>query len=438
MRDSPLAHERTAPGAQAHHDAVTLDLTSEQRAAAAGEFGQGVQRAMILVLALARATGATSLIPITRAHVDAALYHGPSSLDFVEWLSAAGARVAVPTTLNVASLDLLHPWTFGGDPMLAEAGRQLVDAYVRLGCEPTLTCAPYQAADRPRLGEQVAWAESNAIVFVNSVLGARTARYGDFIDAAAAVAGWVPLAGLHVDENRRASLVVDLEPEVAGRLTNDAHFGALGLVVGSRAGNRVPAFVGLPDSTDEDALKALGAAAASSGAVAMFHAVGITPEAGSLAACVATDPAPERVSVGWSEIRAAMASLATVPDGPIDAVCLGTPHFSVPEFRHLREVVLATPEAIRVEFVVTTARAILAEIETLGWRGDLGAAGIEVLTDTCSYVSQVTRHSRGVVMTNSAKWAFYAPANMGSRVIYGSLAECVASAKAGTVVRLEA
>ena len=416
---------------------MTLRLTPDQRAAARGDLGEGIRRAMLLVTALAEATDATELIPVTRAHVDAALYHGPSSLEFVEWLLSGGARVAVPTTLNVASLDLLHPWTFRGDPAVAEAGRSLVDGYVRLGCLPTLTCAPYQEANRPGRGEHVAWAESNAIVFVNSVLGARSARYGDFVDVAAAITGWVPLSGLHVAANRRATLVVELDTGVAARLTDESHFGALGLIVGAHAGVRVPAIVGLPDATGEDDLKALGAAAASSGAVAMFHAVGITPEAPTLGACIADGPVPERVRVGWSDLRAAASALATAPDGPIDAVCLGTPHFSVAEFGRLREALATSTGPLHADCIVTTSRAVLETITALGWTDDLTSAGIEILTDTCSYVSQVLRRPAGTVMTNSAKWAHYAPANLASRVVYGSLAECVASARAGTVIRLD-
>lgn len=148
-----------------------IDLTDEQANGLSGGRGVAIQRAMRIIMALARASGANRLIPVTRAHVDGVLYHGQASLDFVDWLTSAGAHVAVPTTLNVASLDLLHPWLFRGDEATATAGRRLVDAYLRLGCLPTLTCAPYQAEDRPGPGEDVAWAESNAIVFVNSVLG---------------------------------------------------------------------------------------------------------------------------------------------------------------------------------------------------------------------------------------------------------------------------
>jgi predicted aconitase len=289
-----------------------------------------------------------------------------------------------------------------------------------------MTCAPYQTADRPGPGEDVAWAESNAIVFVNSVLGARTARYGDFSDVAGAIAGCVPYAGLHRPESRLAGLIVELDPSAVSSLTDESDFGALGLVIGELAAGRVPAILGLPPDTSEDALKALGAGAASSGSVAMFHAVGITPEAPDLAAAVAGDREPVRIHVDAAMLRRALLGLATAPDGPIDAVSLGTPHYSVREFGRLRAVLGETPGSVRVEFWVSTSR---------GWLEDIAAAGVTVLTDTCTYVSQILRNPGGITMTNSAKWAFYAPANLHAGVVYGSLRDCVASAKAGTVVR---
>jgi predicted aconitase len=310
-----------------------------------------------------------------------------------------------------------------------------VDGYLQLGCLPTMTCAPYQAQDRPGLGEDVAWAESNAIVFVNSVLGARTARYGDFSDIAAAIAGCVPYAGLHRPEARLARLIVELDPDTAEYLVDESDVGALGLVVGELAAGRVPAIVGLPPDTTEDALKALGAAGASSGSVAMFHAVGVTPEAPTLEAAIAPDLEPARSSVNVADLRRAAASLATAPDGPIDAVALGTPHFSVSEFERLHAYLGEAPGPVRVEFTVSTSREVLGEIRDRGWLEDLEAAGVTVVADTCTYVSRILRDPSGITMTNSAKWAFYAPANMDARVVYGSLRDCVESARAGTVVR---
>ena len=176
-----------------------------------GRDGEAVALCMRLVTGVARASGARRLLEVASAHVDGCLYHGRAGLDFAERLVEAGARLSVRTTLNVGSLDLLHPGLVR-DQELAAAGRRLMEAYVALGCEPTWSCAPYQSGHRPAFGSHVAWAESNAIAFVNSVLGARTDRYGDFLDIAAAVTGRAPDAGLHRDEARRGATRMSRAP----------------------------------------------------------------------------------------------------------------------------------------------------------------------------------------------------------------------------------
>ena len=169
---------------------------------------------MRIVVETAGVMGADRLVDIVAAHVDGCLYHGLAGLGFAERLVAGGASVSVPTTLNVGYLDLLHPDRARGDEQTAANARRQMDLYVAMGCRPTWTCAPYQLPERPAFGEHVAWAESNAIVFCNSVLGARTNRYGDFIDVAAAITGRVPYAGLHRTEARRATLVLRLAADV--------------------------------------------------------------------------------------------------------------------------------------------------------------------------------------------------------------------------------
>src|SRR5689334_9222444 len=187
-----------------------LALAADEQRMLDGEDGEAFALAMRILRRIGAAAGARRMIPVASAHIDGCLYHGQASVDFGERLAGLGARVAVPTTLNVGSLDLLHPDLVHGDAAMRADARRLMDAYVAMGCRPTWTCAPYQLPDRPRRGVHVAWAESNAIVFANSVLGARTDRYGDFIDICAAVTGRVPDAGLHRDENRRGEIVFDI------------------------------------------------------------------------------------------------------------------------------------------------------------------------------------------------------------------------------------
>ncbi len=407
-----------------------MELNTQDRDLLEGRRGEAARLAMELVVAVGEAEGATRLVDIESAHIDGCLYHGRAGVDFARRLVAGGAKVRVPTTLNVAFLDLLHPELYRGDPATAEEARELMDAYVALGCSPTWTCAPYQLTQRPRFGQQIAWGESNAIVFANSVLGARTNRYGDFLDICCAITGRAPYCGLHTDEGRYATLQVNVEvdDEVAD---SELFYPSLGHLLGEISGTDIPVIVGLDDRADEDRLKALGAAAASSGAVAMFHAVGVTPEAPTLEKALGFRAPARVVTVGIEDLRQARESLNR-GSGPLGAVSLGTPHMSLRELRRLSRRVKGN--TTRVPFYVNTARHIVAAAESEGLLDSLRAFGATLVTDTCTYVAPVMDEIRGVVMTNSAKWAYYAPGNLGVSVRLASMDECVASAVRGEIV----
>jgi len=379
-------------------------------------------------------TGARRLIPITRAHIDGCLYHGPASLDFARTMAESGAQVVVPTTLNVGAIDLLHPELFRGSAEVAAAGREMMRHYRAMGCRQTWTCAPYQLTDRPGLGEQVAWAESNAIVFANSVLGARTERYGDFIDLCAAVTGLVPEAGLHTDAGRLATLQVTVEGLSPRALASDLLFATLGHHVGQLAQGAIPVIHGIP-AASEDQLKAFGAAAASSGAVAMFHMVGVTPEAPTLHAALGGRSPARTYRAGAGELAAAAASLSSTTSSALGAVSLGTPHFSLAEFRQLHRLMDGRSVHPTLECFVSTGRDTLARVDEEGWGASLRASGVRIVTDTCTYITPILTGRPGAVMTNSAKWAWYAPNNLGYDVVFGSLEECVESAVQGAVWR---
>lgn len=412
-------------------------LSGDERGLLAGEAGPAMQLAMRVVVGLATAERAERLIAVTSAHVDGCLYHGTVGLDFAERLAAGGGEVAVPTTLNVSSLDLLHPEIVALHEETRSRARRLMNAYVALGCRPTWTCAPYQLARRPAFGEHVAWAESNAIVFANSVLGARTARYGDFIDICAALTGRVPYAGLHVDAERRAALIVELAGVRSAAFDHDELYALVGHAVGLVAGTRVPAIVGLPPTTTEDQLRALGAAAASSGAVVLYHAVGVTPEASTLADCTAGRPPADRRALRPADLRAAWQQLSTTSEErALSAVSLGTPHLSLAELERLAPLLEATAIHPGVTVYVATGRDVWQAATERGWRAAFEGPGIQPVADTCTYVTPILRVARGAaVMTNSAKWAWYAPANLGVDVAFGTLEDCLESAAAGRVVR---
>jgi predicted aconitase len=369
------------------------------------------------------ATMADGFVPITGAHIDGCLYHGQAGLDFAETLLGEGARVKVPTTLNVSSLDLLHPSLYRGDTATAASARRLMEVYEAMGCQPTWTCAPYQLQHRPGFGDHIAWAESNAIVFANSVLGARTNRYGDFLDIACAVTGLAPFYGLHTDQGRLGTVVMMLVDIEAEWLDSDWLYPVLGSLLGRLSPTGIPVVVGLDQRASEDRLKALGAGAASTGAIAMFHAVGVTPEAATRAQATGGVDLPE-ITVGPDALRDERAKLSSNQGRSPQAVSLGAPHYSAAELSRLAEWIGDRTSVM--PFFVNTNRAAVAAVPEVARH--LGQRGVTVVTDTCTYITPIIDPSIRVVMTDSAKWAFYAPGNLGIGVVFGSAEECVATA----------
>lgn len=412
---------------------MTLTLAPIDTELLAGRHGEAAAFAMRLLVKFAEAMGAPGFLDIVGAHIDGCLYHGQVSLDFVEHAVRLKGRVRVPTTLNVGSMDLIHPELYRGPEKLATDGARVMRAHEELGCMPTFTCAPYQTMFKPRFGEQIAWAESNAIVFANSVIGARTNRYGDFLDLACALTGRAPAYGLHLTENRRATQLFRIVETPFDDTERTAI--AIGALIGAEAGTSIAAIDGLSPATTEDDLKGLGAAAASAGAVAMFHAVGLTPEAPTLeAATQGIAPTVVR-TVTAPDLRASLARLSTASDGAVlTAVSLGTPHFSPAQFAKLLPLLTASPP--RTPFYVNTNRQTHDALEASGAAATLRTLGVTLIVDTCAYLMTEVVGLKGSVMTNSGKMAWYAPGNLGADIAFGSLAECVASAAAGKVVRL--
>ncbi len=416
-----------------------MHLSPAEKAVARGESGEAAAMALRIVVETGRLFGAPHLIEIVSAHIDGCLYHGDSGVEFAERLTGGGGRVRVPTTLNVGALDLLNPGRVRAEPHRRRMALRLMRAYEALGCRPTWTCAPYQAGHRPALGTHIAWGESNAIAFANSVLGARTERYGDFLDICAAIAGRVPYRGLHRDEDRRARILVDTAGLTPALKDSDVFYPVLGAWLGEAVGAAVAVLTGLPGGIPEDRLKAMGAAASTTGAVGLFHIAGVTPEAPTAEAALGGEPPERTIALTPDMVRQARDRLSTVDTdggaGTVDAVALGSPHFSLEEFGALER--LAGGRRFKVPVYVCTGRAVRAVLEHQGRIAALEEAGVEIVVDTCIVVTPILPERGGVLMTNSGKFAHYGPANTGYEAVYGSLADCVASAEAGRVTRDE-
>jgi predicted aconitase len=386
---------------------------------------------MRIIAESARLLAASRLIPIASAHIDGALYHGDSGTLFAEALVEGEARVTVRATLNVGALDLMGCSRVRLEEPMRSMARRMMEAYRTLGCEQSWTCAPYQAGHRPALGADVAWGESNAVVFCNSVLGARTNRYGDFLDIACAIAGRAPDYGLHQAQSRKATLVFDVGRLPRAFLDADHAWPILGSLYGREVGNTVGVVTGVTNHPGEDALKAFGAAAASSGAVGLFHIAGVTPEALDLATALGGMPAETVIDVSEAMVADARARLSTVAGTEaIDAVAIGSPHLSFAEFERLESLIGG--RRLHIPVHACTGRHVVAALDRDGRRKRLEELGVVVVADTCIVVTPILPDlTNGVLMTNSGKFAHYAPGNTGYGVIYASLADCVESAVAG-------
>ncbi len=407
-----------------------MRLTTEEQAMLRGEAGPAIRRAMEIVVALGQIYDADELVAVSHAQVAGVSYKnlGQAGLEFLQQWAAEGARVRVPTTLNPAGMDLAQWRELGVSAEFAEQQGRVIDAYLAMGIEPTLTCAPYEVGHRPRRNEHLAWSESSAVSFANSLLGARTNREGGPSALAAAITGRTPRYGLHLDEARRATHLV----EVRCSLEDAADFGALGYLVGRRVRNGVPYFRLLghtpdlslgPGSAGEELLRALGAALAASGAVALYHVEGVTPEAGEPDILPA---AAERVT--FTRLDEGYAAL-NAPVEDIDLVTIGCPHASLAQIAEIaRQVAGAT---LRAALWVTTARAIRDQAAALGYVAAIEAAGGRVVADTCMVVAPVEELGIHALATNSAKAAFYAPSHGGVSARFGSLEQCLAAARTG-------
>ena len=416
----------------------TLSLSDVDRAMLAGELGGAMQLAARVIVRMAALQGAERLLDIEGAHIDSSLYMGDATLLFAERLVELGAQVSVPSTLNVSGVDE-HGWRHWAVPedWAHKAHRQML-AYQSMGCIPTWTCAPYQTEYKPEFGQQIAWGESNAIVFANSVIGARTERYPDFMDICAAITARVPAVGLHLDENRIGQVLVRLKDIPPGVQESNTFFPVFGHWIGKLVGDRVPVITDMSVRPSEDQLKSFGAAAASSGSVGMYHIVGYTPEAETVKMAFRGRKPEKVIEVTMADLRTAWEELSTSEGAELDMVVLGSPHFSLAEFASLAPMLEGRSKHPEVQFLVTSSRAMAALAESAGHLKNLKDFGARVTLDTCILTTPMLSNEISTIMTNSPKYAYYAPGLLDMEVVFGSLEDCVRSAIAGKVLREDA
>ncbi|ANH06250.1 aconitase X [Shinella sp. HZN7] len=404
---------------------AALDLTEDDRAMLDGRDGIAVALAMRITTAMAAQQGAHELVDVVQGHIDGCIYASPANLTFAETMAEMGAKVRVPTTMNAISVDRAHWQAQGVPPSFGDPAARLADAYVRMGCRPTFTCSPYLLDSAPKTGEAIAWAESNAVIFANTVLGARTAKHPDFLDLCIALTGRAPLSGVYLDEHRKARRIIDVDlPDGI----DDAFWPLIGYLAGRAAPDRIPLLRGLTAARPtRDDLKALCAAFGTTSAAPMLHIEGVTPEADGAAL-----PAADRVTI----TRADMVEVWTMfNEGPaeVELVAIGSPHASLSECEALADALAGRRCHADVAVIVTAGRDVMAEAGNTVAR--LREGGVQVLPDLCwcSISEPVFPPKTRTLLTNSGKYAHYGPGLSGRTVRFGNLSDCIEAAVTGRV-----
>lgn len=417
---------------------MTLQLTAEEQAMLDGAEGPGVQRAMEIVATLGRIYGAPDLAPVTHVQIAGVSYKnlGDAGVQFLLDWAAEGAQVRVPTTLNPAGMELDRWEAMGIQPAFAQPQLSAIDAFTTMGVTPTMSCTPYLFPGyTPRRGDHLAWAESSAVIFANSIVGARSNREGGPSALAAAIVGCTPRYGYHLDGERLADLVV----EVRCPLRDVADFGALSYVIGKQVGNATLWFADLGDQLPPlpeditlggaagDRLKTLGAGLAAYGAVALFHIAGYTPEARDLGEAL-IKPNARRLVI--DSLDPGYSVMDADPDlRQIDLVTIGCPHASLSEIEQVAGMLQG--QRVATQLWVTTARITRERAREAGWVQAIEAAGGQVVADTCAVVAPVRSLGITTMATNAGKMACYAPAHSQVKMRYGSLEQCLAAALTG-------
>ena len=390
-------------------------LTKEEQAMCDGEYGETIRKSMDILVALGDIYGASGLVDITSAQVSGVSYKtiGEAGLEYLQDLAKdESAKASVNASLNPPGTDLENWKELGFPEYFAIKQNEIVDAYADLGILKTCTCTPYLVGNVPRFRDHISWSESSAVAYSNSVIGGRTNREGGPAALAAAIVGKTPLYGFHLAENRKANLVVNVETEL-----NGADFGALGYIIGKVVGGGIPYFK-MQNTPDNNDLKTLGAALASSGSVALYHVENVTPEYD----LNREEDIDDIMFVSDKDILETRQDLTTT-DKEIDLVCLGCPHASLEEIKKVASVVQG--KTIRNKLWICTSVSVKATADRMGYTQIIEEAGGNVVCDTCMVVAPIEEMGFEVIGVNSAKAANYVPSMCGLDVVYDDIENLV-------------
>jgi predicted aconitase len=391
-----------------------MKLTQEEQAMLDGKQGKAAQKSMEILTALGDIFGAKRLVPIKSVQVAGVSYAnlGEAGLEYLDKMAEDG-KVRVFTTLNPAGMDLENREALGIDEEFAKNQARVIDAFKKMGIVTTCTCTPYFIGNLPHYGEHIAWAESSAVCFANSVLGAKTNREGGPSALAAAIAGRTPEFGFHLNENRQAQVKVVVEPEVKGTEA----FGALGYAIGEKAKKTIPLIIGIKQAAIEE-LKSFCASLATYGGHALFHMEGITPNRTTIPV--------DTITITQKDLDDAKAFMND--DSDVDFVALGCPHASLSEIEKIAE--LLKGKTVKKEMWITVARPVKKMADQMSYTKTIEASGAKFAADTCMVVAPIKGRFK-CVATDSAKACYYCRGKNKFKVKLRSPEECVRIATEG-------
>jgi len=391
-------------------------LTRDEQKILDGEEGEGRQKAMEILVALGKIYDAEKLFPVKSAQVAGVSYQnlGEAGLEFLEFMASTGAKAVVPAMLNPGGMDLRDWRKAGTSEDFARKQKKVIKAYATMKIKPTCTCTPYLAGHSPRYGQHVAWSESSAVTYVNSVIGARTNKEGGPSALAAAIIGKTPYYGLHLKKNRAPTILVKVKTDTE----KVSDFGALGYCIGKTAPAQVPLITGIGHATNDE-LKSLSASIVTYGSAPLFHIEGITPEYEKKLFERPTD----KIVVDEEELANAYKEMDD--GGKVDFVCIGCPHCSLDEIKKIAG--LLKGKKVSVETWVTTSRKVKRWSDRKGYTSTIEKAGAKILCDTCMVVAPLKGRFR-VMNTNSAKACYYGRGSNKFKTRLGSLEECIKTA----------
>lgn len=405
-------------------------LSDQEKAILDGAQGKAPQLAMEILKKIGEINEAERLIPISSVHLVLHAYKSAfdAGVDTAEKIAEMGGKFTVPTTIDPYGMDA-EDWRGAKTPEHYAAQQiRLENAVMKMGVLPVWTCTPYYGFNLPRLGDNIAWSESSAVAYANTVIGARTNRQTAIVDICCGILGKTPETGLHLQKNRYGEVLVRLNVD---RELKSWEYPALGYMLGKRLGSRIGVVDGMKGNPRSEDLKSLCAAAAASGSVTLLHIVGVTPEARSLEEALGGNKPAEEFEVTLNDLKKTRDAMCTNKDDTVDFVALGCPHYTINEIEQVHKLLNGRKINPDTAFWIYANSYAIKLAEKMGLRRSLEEAGIVIRAETCMVISPIANWNFKTLMTDSGKCSYYGPAECGTDIIFAGVEECVEAAVLG-------